>query len=487
MRGLPHQIIIPLTVGALSLLHYYPFWPFTTPNPDSLSTKIKLGTKAHPMLEATDSNFTTPNPDSLSTKVKLETKAHPILEATHSNATELTTVSCLRKCPHYNNIMMLFYHDGQSAGLNDRLAILDAFASIAGYFCARVWAPRPCFNLSPEHNNHEMVSCDLGWSDFVEIRLNHQHELMVVDMDDPIISTVSPRMPKLMEYHIESLRSQDLLLATRIKDANLTYNHLQQIYNFTEHQLEEDSFLTGKFVWGFNPGFYDVVKDIRGFFHDKKKQHPNSSDFPVFQKSDPAGRCSYLNKTVPPHTEWIKTSIVHSIRKRYPADAYGVFHVRRGDAVNQCNTSLARMASYLSCSFVGTQHVSIALLFLSDERDECYRAAIQNIVEGLGHILFVDLDKEVRAAVDSLVESQPGMAKLQNNYHTFNIINKIRYSGMMDFGLEQRRYFSCYDCANLSQREIFSGGNFLEEKYATISLDVSSLLGGYDRCRNDTF
>lgn len=54
---------------------------------------------------------------------------------------------------------------------------------------------------------------------------------------------------------------------------------------------------------------------------------------------------------------------------------YGHLHIRRGDSINDCDTSLPRMKDFLYCSFNNTNDLgrNITLLMTSDEDDKEYR------------------------------------------------------------------------------------------------------------------
>ena len=155
-----------------------------------------------------------------------------------------------------------------------------------------------------------------------------------------------------------------------------------------------------------------------------------------------------FTEEVPPLNPNLTSSVLHDIRERYPADIYGAIHLRRGDTMHTCDTSLAKMIDFLACSFAGMQDKRIALLFFSDERDKCYRTAIEGLVDALGHVSFVNLDKEINNAIDIYVQVHPELSKIQNNMYVFSVLSSIFYSSL-DFRLELRRS-SCGNCTKLA-------------------------------------
>ena len=73
---------------------------------------------------------------------------------------------------------------------------------------------------------------------------------------------------------------------------------------------------------------------------------------------------------------------------------YGTFHIRRGDLIDHCNTSIKRMRSYLKCSVVQpVPHErerrqnflpNVTILFSTDEKDSKYRTSIQSLIQVSG-------------------------------------------------------------------------------------------------------
>jgi hypothetical protein len=139
-----------------------------------------------------------------------------------------------------------------------------------------------------------------------------------------------------------------------------------------------------------------------------------------------------------------------------PHAKIGSFHIRRGDAINDCNTTVPRMKEYLDCSFNGTQTKArnITLLWSSDERDPAYRQAIQSIVDqDFDHIKFIDLDAlTLRKVEDSIAAGAP--ERRLNNHYLFRIVDYFFWNVAV-FHLEQRRDISCPYCTYLSSWNIW--------------------------------
>jgi hypothetical protein len=155
--------------------------------------------------------------------------------------------------------------------------------------------------------------------------------------------------------------------------------------------------------------------------------------------------CSYTNKTSPLYVKHMADDIWNLIQTLgKPQAVVGSWHVRRGDAITLCNTTLGRMESYLLCSFNGTSSKPITLLFASDERNSEYRLGIQRLVEDLGHVTFVDLDEMVLKYIKGATRENERDESKSDNYHVFLLEKNLRTRAA--FKLAHRRTISCKDC-----------------------------------------
>jgi hypothetical protein len=111
------------------------------------------------------------------------------------------------------------------------------------------------------------------------------------------------------------------------------------------------------------------------------------------------------------------------------------------------------MSKFLSCSLEGIEVFgNVTILLASDERDPCYRSAIQGLIEGLGHG-FVDLDAIVWKTLKDYVTSGGYGKHILNNMFVYQVTTMI--AGIFNFKLEQHRHFSCPDCTSLLQTPAF--------------------------------
>jgi hypothetical protein len=127
----------------------------------------------------------------------------------------------------------------------------------------------------------------------------------------------------------------------------------------------------------------------------------------------------------------------------------GFLHIRRGDSTSRCNTTLAKLRNYLSCSLQGVPPSLI--LLASDEANPEYRQSIQRMLQtkSLGHHDMVDLDALVWEQVQQRHNHHDNSAPhLHNNYYVYRI-ESILKTTHVDFVLQQRQRHDCPECQNV--------------------------------------
>mmetsp|Transcript_24187 Transcript_24187/g.68113 ORF Transcript_24187/g.68113 Transcript_24187/m.68113 type:complete len:284 (-) Transcript_24187:1852-2703(-) len=140
----------------------------------------------------------------------------------------------------------------------------------------------------------------------------------------------------------------------------------------------------------------------------------------------------------------------------------GVLLVRRGDRLEECDTSLAKMKHFLKCSYKPVLGKDTLLLFTSNEADPSYSESIRHIVEndiepqssgnglamhnahnedgGNGIHQFAMLDEIILKKLGEM----EGLASYQNNYHVFSIANAL--GERAHFKWHQRGRVGCVAC-----------------------------------------
>ena len=149
----------------------------------------------------------------------------------------------------------------------------------------------------------------------------------------------------------------------------------------------------------------------------------------------------------------------------------GMFHIRRTDSQSECDTSLARIESYVTCSFrkfsmlynnsqKGDLTVETTMLLASDEKDQTYRDSVRNILlrqnwrivepssttVSLMVSKVIDLDTLVEREVHDAAQSGYLPFYVENNNYFNYRVEQIMSSDYVSFNLKQRRTAHCNYC-----------------------------------------
>jgi hypothetical protein len=161
-------------------------------------------------------------------------------------------------------------------------------------------------------------------------------------------------------------------------------------------------------------------------------------------------------------------------------------HIRRSDTIAMCDTSLEKIASYLSCGAEGAEvYGNSTVLLASDESDPCYRSAIKDMVRQLGFNV-VDLDATVREYLtDHVVAKDPARwSRLLNNMFQFGIITAMYWDPRMKFRLIQRKRENCGSCSNLRNQISRKGEKVAEARGGpAATVDIAQVNQTYNKCR----
>jgi hypothetical protein len=369
---------------------------------------------------------------------------------------------CWRHCPVRKN-KIVYNPAGLEAGLNDRFYIFKQLINIAGYLCATVHVHKPYVMLSPTHNDNQRVDPDMRWSDLEVItwEMNHygRNDTTLSLYEIPLKYGIQNKGWTLEGGDGEGNYTPSLYVETTKNDQGWDHFHQLEMLTFQQGGLEDDDF----FVWNITRNFYDLNLNQ----HLKKNKNtplsvisnPPPLSFPENGKHWRTDGCKYWKFQFAQHILAIADNIWEDLQSFTHDNAtLGVFHIRRGDAQGQCNTTLPKMASYIPCSFEGS-HVlgNITLLISTDEKDPEYLGAVYSMLEAYPHVQARSLDeltwKHIRQySVDTGTMS----SRLLNNYVVFTVMHIIRWD-RVDFSIEQRRRELCPDCEKLVNKKQFKG------------------------------
>jgi hypothetical protein len=318
------------------------------------------------------------------------------------------------------------------------LVVISRFANLAGYLCANLYVDPPHLLLHPKHNEGKPVSKDLTWADFYHFDFGFNQTLLEMPKDFVSASDVKDLAGRSPEFSI----------TTTFSNGNWELFHLLE--NYVSQQVDNEE-SNRYFVWHIRSWIFKMDLYQK---EDPLQQLPMPLSFPHLWIRSPANDCSckYMDTQQLKPSEYIN-SIVQSVRNTiHDSQHVGVFHIRRGDSANWCNTSVATMKTYLECSFDDSTHLgNITVLLSTDERDLQYIEQILSVMDPLSfsHIRIIWLDPMIRNHIQKeFVDQDPRLKRLQNNYFVYAVTKEIRMYA--DFFMEQKRNISCPKCSPIA-------------------------------------
>jgi hypothetical protein len=375
-------------------------------------------------------------------QIVVSTKKPKSIPATQKPIQTIPKKPCWRRCDQRINKIVYADIPRVGAGINDRGYILGSMAKLAGYLCATVEFPKPHLMLGAMHNHNKPISVNSTWNDYFNFTFYQDSSPAVHDLADDY------------DMHTEG-KYKDWLRVVTGGGKNRIGRDFETVEAFSRLQVPNSA--TG-FVWIIKQPFYPFIPGLRALIASRSKNnYTYFEELPFIQDRRPRqGDCDYSADHLPDHMQTIFDRVVAEIRNaNEPHAKIGYLHVRRGDAIDHCNTTLPRMKEYLDCTFNGTQAKArnITLLWSSDEQDPAYRQAIRTIVEqDFDHIKLIDLDALVLRKMEDSVDAGAPKWRL-NNFYLFKIVAHVPKIAV--FHLAQRRTVSCPHCTYLSTWNIW--------------------------------
>jgi hypothetical protein len=311
--------------------------------------------------------------------------------------------------------------------------------------------------------------------------------------------------------HDPQVRRDVISQVTQLERYVQAQQQQQQQESTTANSTSVSSIATNStaFVWEVRLAhFYWGIRNFTDLFILGKGHRPSS--LPLLEKLGViSGSCRYTQQHNTALAQHLVDRVFAYIQNMYPeTTGLAFFHIRRGDTLKVCNTTLPRMRNYLMCSLRGGGGGEMAarisaedfgttmtLLLASDERDPCYRRAIQTIVEeDLGYN-FVDLDQVIWTVLRDYVQMANNTknntnddSRLLNNMYVFYLNRMVSSDDRVDLELIQRRA-NCLDCARDMKRVVVNQNSsdigFQAETASPLEgrlVDWDQTLKDYERC-----
>ena len=346
----------------------------------------------------------------------------------HSDHRPLT---CQRHCSRRINTI---YYKDNSAGLGDRKSIIHDLSQLAGYLCAEVVVPPPSKFLHERHNFGRHISTDLLWSDLYNITF--------IEDGNPVIRSTEAEF----DADYDSFKSKDWFHIVSSSGLKLEEDFKRVEMFSLQQDLDEES--SRGFVWEINEHWLisDLVRD--GLPVNQLNPQNNDKMRPGIGLKE---GCVYSNSdTEPSHLQIMQKRLLNRFKRLSPQNSiFGLLHLRRGDSIDTCNTSVDRVKEYLACSLDGTESLgrNITLLMMTDEDDVEYRQDIMGLLDDFTHVSILDADDIVAKIVRESVRNGIIDAGLQNNFYVYDIEKVFQGwdSAFTNFHLVRRRTM-CTDC-----------------------------------------
>ena len=277
-------------------------------------------------------------------------------------------------------INKIYYKDG-AAGLGDRKIIIHDLSQLAGYLCAEVVVPPPSKFLHKRHNFWRHISTDILWSDLYNITFIEDGNPVIRSSEAEFVADYEDSFKYKDWFHVVS--SSGLKLEEDFKCVETFL--LQQ-------DLDKES-SRGGFVWEIDKHWWysDLVRD--GLPVNQLNPQNNDKMRPGIGLKE---GCVYSNSdTEPSHLQIMQKRLLNRFKRLSPQNSiFGLLHLRRGDSIDTCNTSVDRIKEYLACSLNGTESLgrNITLLMMTDEDDVEYRQDIMGLLDDFTHVSILDAD-----------------------------------------------------------------------------------------------
>jgi len=398
---------------------------------------------------------------------------------------------CWRKCPRRRGrgrrVNHILWKGNGRAGLNDRSTILKKLGQIAGYLCANIWVEPPSKLLDHKHNGGKHISADLTWNDFYKYTwttmndtTNYYYGKKVFQtypfqFDNTVNSggggSLIPRW--LHSQNMTTPTEQSTLLSSEWYRG---WDDFLMLDDFVEEQIVEDDepmmttmmtvptaqpnddnnnnnnnhnhYTTSKkfFVWELKGDIwkYPFISGRNLTATERRQVRHNNPEFPKWIPKDDDLGCQYVSISKPYYVDTIAKSVWKAVYKKGTNMIY--LHVRRGDTVDECDTSIEKMRSYLDCTFSDTiSYGNMTVLLSTDERDQLYvDQLVQMTTKIHPHVRMIHLDPIIERHIDWYGNN--GLKN--NNFVTYLISDQIR-SNRVSIRLQQRRKISCPGCTAL--------------------------------------
>lgn len=251
-------------------------------------------------------------------------------------------------------------------------------------------------------------------------------------------------------------------VVVRTKIAKNIISHMERLEAVVDAQMIQTSGLsnssTSSFTWEVYASIYSWRSPVNKWLL-KKDASEAKQIIPSLENDNDVG-CDYVERIPSKVSILLRDKVFDRIHSLQPSSTtLGNLHIRRGDSIEACDTSLPVIHDFVACSFSNQAAVSqrygrVSILLASDEWDECYRSAICEILQSGFGMGCVDLDKLILDVLLSYIaESGSGAERLNNNMFIYYLSMLVSSDERFQIHLEKRRDKNCPTCIDVLSGE----------------------------------
>lgn len=310
--------------------------------------------------------------------------------------------------------------------------------------------------LQPYHNGMVKLGTDLEWEDFLQARL--------IESDDQIFKLHTQNSSSFASESKDH-DSREHVVTTEWWKANDDFKIIHSA-----------SFENKPFVWEIRVSYWYLTRQYKGLGLNsinvddilpkqlEREEYvgmlPTESRFQSIELeakhaflADISRGCTYVKLDYSHPIKLMQQSLENEIRRQSDQqidDAlFGLLHLRRGDAIGICDTSLEKVKSYLHCSLGGIEGIqNTTLVMTSEEKDVGYRKSILGLVDEFPNLAILDGDDMAKTIVDDAAKLGRIGKSMVNGFVVFAVEGTLRdpNSKLVRFRLVRRRS-RCLDCS----------------------------------------
>ena len=315
---------------------------------------------------------------------------------------------CRPNCKNRKNIIYL--NNQGTAGLSDRISILYHVNNLASYLCANIIVDKPCKLLDvKEHGKGVPVSCDLNWSDFKQFK---RYSNSGMEPDDMILTNKQITPPKVQ---LKAFNSENFEKAVSLFENNI------------------------QFSWETDRNYYLWRNQLQEYFTEHLR--PENTSYPVINSWTQVQ--DQLECISPIRYSKIVISLAEKVMIKSGINSeFGTLHIRRGDAIRECNTAINHVKDYLECSLKKCNG-DFPVIFFTDEPSQRYSKKVSDLLSSLNHKM-INGEKLIKSVLEIEILNGRLSKSFNNNFFQFEISNLIKE--ISRYQMVQRRKRMCNNC-----------------------------------------